>query len=149
MCHTLTREHKNMSKKVQEYKKNNKKNKEEFYLILEEPVKNLILKSDITATSKILLVFLLSKLQFNNEHLYIYLPYKLLEEETGIKKATAVNSLKDLDAKGFIKLHSGTNRKANNEIKEFLFKQTQFYNPLRNCQNIIEMTPFYNKLFKV
>lgn len=148
MCHTLSNEHKNMSKEVQEWKKNNKKNKEEFFLILEKPVLNLILKSDITATSQMLLVVLLSKLQFNNDHLYIFLPYKDLEEE-GFKKATAVNSLKDLESKGLIKLHSGTNRKANNEIKEFLFKDKQYFNPLRNCQNIIEMTPFYNKLFKV
>ena len=51
MCHTLTNEHQTMCKKSQQYKLENKKNKDEFYLILEEPVLNLILKSDITATS--------------------------------------------------------------------------------------------------
>ncbi|MEA2018506.1 MAG: hypothetical protein U9N59_08660 [Campylobacterota bacterium] len=149
MSHKLSTQHKNMCKKIQNYKNNNKENKDEFFLILEEPTLNLILKADITATSKTILVFLLSKLHFNYKHLYIYLPYKLLEKETGIKKPTAINSLKDLDTKGFIKLHSGTNRIENNNIKKFIFEQEQFYNPMRNQQNIIEMTQFFNKLFKV
>lgn len=149
MSHKLSTQHKNMCKTIKEYKLNNKENKEEFFLILEESTLNLILKADITSTSKIILVFLLSKLHFDYKHLYIFLPYQLLEKETGIKKATAINSLKDLDNKGFIKLHSGTNRISNNNIKEFIFEQEQYFNPMRNSQNIIEMTPFFKKLFKV
>ena len=137
-----------MCQKIKKYKADNKENKNEFYLILEKPVLDLIMKSKITPTSKILLVYLLSKIHFNYNHLYIYLPYKLLTEETGIKKPTAINALKDLDKKGFIKLHSGTNRAENNKIKEFLFEQPQFYNAMRNQQNIIEMTPFFAKFLK-
>ena len=148
MSHKLTTEHSNMCKKIQNYKQNNKTNKEEFFLILEESTLNLILEADITATSKILLVYLLSKIHFKYHHLYIYLPYKLLQEQTGIKKSTAINSLKDLDSKGYIKLHSGTNRIKNNNIKKYIFQQDQYYNPFRNQQNIIEMTPFFNMLLK-
>ena len=148
MPHNLSQSHKKMCKKAEQYKANNIDNKEEFYLLLTESAFRLILKADITPTSKILLVYLLSKVHFQFEHLYIYLPYDLLEKETNIIKATAINSLKDLDKKGFIKLHKGTNRKHNNEIKEFLFKQPQFYNPHRNQQNIVEMTPFFAKFLK-
>lgn len=148
MTHKLSKFHQEMCQKVKSYKDSNKKNQDEFYLILEEPVLNLILKADITSSSKILLVYLLSKVHFSYEHLYIYLPYKLLTEETGIKKPTAINALKDLDKKGFIQLHAGTKRAHNNKIKEFLFKQPQFYNPHRNQQNIIEMTPFFAKFLK-
>lgn len=149
MCHTLSTEHKNICKQIKEYKSNNKENKEELFLVLEQSTLELIFKSELTATSKTILFFLLSRVHFNYKHLYIYLPYKLLEKETGIKKATAINSLKDLDEKGFIKLHSGTNRIENNNIKEFIFEQEQFYNPMRNQQNIVEMTPFFKKLLKV
>ena len=152
MAHKLSKPHKDMCQKIIKYKDDNKDKdidtEKDFYLILEHPTLELILKSDITATSKILLVYLLSRVHFNYEHLYVYIPYKLLEEETTIKKATAIRTLKDLDEKGFIKLHSGTNRAENNIIKEYLFKQKQFYNPMRNQQNIIEMTPFFAKIFK-
>ena len=148
MAHKLSNSHQGMCKKIKKYKADNLANKEEFYLILEHQTLNLIMKSDITATSKILLVYLLSRVHFNYEHLYVYIPYKLLEEDTTIKKATAIRALKDLDKKGFIKLHSGTNRAENNIIKEYLFKQKQFYNPMRNQQNIVEMTPFFAKIFK-
>jgi hypothetical protein len=137
-----------MCEKIKKYKSENKVNKNEFYLILEEPTLNLILKADITATSKILLVYLLSRVHFSYKHLYIFLPYKLLEKDTSIKKPTAINALKNLNEKGYIKLHSGTNRIENNNIKKFIFEQDQFYNPMRNQQNIIEMTPFFTLLMK-
>jgi len=148
MNHTLSKEHTKMCQSIKQYKANNIENKGEFYLIIEHSTLELILKANLTPSSKILLVYLLSKVHFSYEHLYVYLPYKLLEEETGIKKPTAINSLKDLDLKGFIKLHSGKNRVHNNAIKEFLFQQKQFYNPHRNQQNIVEMTPFFAKIFK-
>jgi len=148
MAHKLSKQHQEMCQKIKKYKADNIENKEEFYLIIEHPTLELILKSDITPTSKILLVYLLSRVHFNYEHLYVYIPYKLLEDETTIKKATAIRALKDLDTKGFIKLHSGTNRAENNIIKEYLFKQKQFYNPMRNQQNIVEMTPFFAKILK-
>ncbi len=148
MAHKLSKSHKEMCKKIKKYKADNRENKEEFYLIIEHPTLEIILKADITANSKILLVYLLSRVHFDYEHLYVYLPYKLLEEQTGIKKPTAINSLKDLDEKNYIKLHSGQNRVHNNEIKEFLFQQKQFYNPRNNQQNIIEMTPFFAKILK-
>jgi len=80
MNHKLSTTHKNMCKKIQEYKLNNKNNKEEFFLVLEQSTLELIIQSNITATSKILLVYLLSKLHFSYKHLYIHLPYKLLEQ---------------------------------------------------------------------
>jgi len=150
MEHKLSKQHLETCQQIKKYKADNKENKNEFYLLLEEPTLKLILKSDITPTSKILLVFLLSKLHFSYKHLYIHLPYKLLEQETHIKKATAINTLKDLDEKGFIIFHSGTNRIKNKNMKEFIFEQEQnYYNPMRNQSNIIEMTPFFHKLFKV
>ena len=137
-----------MCQKIKKYKADNIENKEEFYLILEHPTLELILKADVTPSSKILLVYLLSRVHFDYKHLYVYLPYKLLEEHTGIKKPTAISSLKDLDEKSYIKLHSGQNRVHNNEIKEFLFQQKQFYDPRNNQQNIVEMTPFFAKILK-
>lgn len=149
MTHKLSQEHQEMCKKIKNYKAKNKAEQDVLYLVLEEPALKLILKSDITATSKILLVYLLSRVHFSYEHLYIFLPYKELEKHTEIKKPTAINSLQDLDAKGFIKLHSGTNRVINKEIREFIFPQnTLFYNPMRNQPNIIEMTPFFAKFIK-
>jgi len=148
MVHELSKSHQNICQKIKKYKANNKENKEEFYLILEHPTLDFILKSDITPTAKILLVYLLSKVHFNYEHLYVFIPYKLIEEEANIKKATAIRVLKDLDKKGFIKLYSGTNREQNNIIKEYLFQQKQFYNPMRNQPNIVEMTPFFAKILK-
>lgn len=149
MTHKLSLEHQEMCKRITNYKAKNKAEQDVLYLVLEEPALKLILKSNITATSKILLVYLLSRVHFSYEHLYIFLPYKELEKHTGIKKPTAINSLQDLDVKGFIKLHSGTNRVINKEIREFIFPQnTLFYNPMRNQPNIIEMTPFFAKFIK-
>jgi len=38
----------------------------------------------------------------------------------------------------------------NKNMKEFIFEQEQnYYNPMRNQSNIVEMTPFFHKLFKV
>jgi len=153
MAHKLSNEHQEMCQRVKKYKANNK-NKEidtekDFYLILEEPALKLILKSDITATSKILLIYLLSRVHFSHEHLYIFLPYKELEKNTSIKKSTAIHSLKDLNEKGLIKLHSGTNRVNNKKIREFIFPDNPlYYNPMRNQPNIIEMTPFFAKFIK-
>ncbi len=148
MAHKLSKSHKEMCQRIKKYKADNKENKEEFYLILEHPTLELILKADVTPSSKILLVYLLSRVHFDYKHLYVYLPYKLLEEHTGIKKPTAISSLKDLNEKNYIKLHSGQKRVHNNEIKEFLFQQKQFYDPRNNQQNIIEMTPFFAKILK-
>lgn len=150
MSYTISPEQKNMCKKLKEFKSNNKENKKELFLVLEQSTLNLILKSDLTATSRVVLIYFLFKIPFNYENLLIPMSYKLLEKETGIKKATAINCLKDLHQKGFINLHSGTNRILNNMMKEnVIFKQKQIFNPERNQQNIIEMTPFFEKLFKV
>ena len=153
MAHKLSKSHQDMCARVRKYKADNKDKEsdkeKDFYLILEEPALKLILKSDITATSKILLVYLLSRVHFTQEHLYIFLPYKELEKHTSIKKATAIHSLKDLDKKDLIKLHSGTNRVNNKKIREFIFPDNPlYYNPMRNQPNIIEMTPFFAKFIK-
>lgn len=150
MSHKLSKQHQEMCQRVKKYKENNIKNKEELYLILEEPALKLILNSDITATSKILLVYLLSRVHFTHEHLYVFASYKNIEQNTSIKKATAINSLKDLDKKALIKLHSGTNRKHAQEIRKYIFPDdTHYYNGMRNQPNIVEMTPFFAKFIKV
>jgi len=153
MSHKLSKSHKEMCERVKKYKADNKDKKKDtekdLYLILEEPALKLILNSDITATSQILLVYLLSRVHFTQEHLYVFASYKIIEQHTLIKKPTAINSLKDLDKKGLIKLHSGTNRKSTQEIRKFIFPDdTHYYNGMRNQPNIVEMTPFFAKFIK-
>ncbi len=149
MSHKLSKSHQEMCERVKKYKAKNIKDKDELYLILEEPALKLILNSDITATSKILLVYLLSRVHFTHEHLYIFASYKIIEQQTSIKKSTAINSLKDLDKKGLIKLHSGINRQINQEMRKFIFPDdTHYYNVMRNQPNIVEMTPFFAKFIK-
>ncbi len=149
MNHKLSKEHTAMCKKVQKFKLNNKENKEELFLIIEASTFQLISEAEVTASSKFLLIHLLTQIHFSYKHLYIFAPYILIEKKIKMKKSTAINSLKELEEKGYIKLHSGTNRIQNNHIKEFIFEKTQFYNPMHNQGNIIEMTPFFHKLLKV
>lgn len=153
MSHKLSKAHQDMRERVKKYKADNKDKEsdkdKDLYLILEEPSLKLILNSDITATSKILLVYLLSRVHFTHEHLYVFASYKILEQQTSIKKSTAINSLKDLDKKGLIKLHSGTNRKTTQEMRKFIFPDdTHYYNRMKNQPNIVEMTPFFAKFIK-
>ena len=61
MAHKLSKSHKEMCQKIKKYKADNIENKEEFYLILEHPTLELILKADVTPSSKILLVYILPK----------------------------------------------------------------------------------------
>lgn len=153
MSFKIPKEQLDICKKIKEFKSNNKdreKNKQS-YLILEEQTMKLIFKSELTYASQIILIYLLSKLQFTYEHLYIYMPYKKLESETGIKKATALNNFRALEKDGFINFLSGTNRRENNEIKGTVIFENEYqtFDPKKNQENLIDMTPFFKKLFKV
>ena len=53
MEHKPSKQHLDMCKKIKKYKTDNKENKNEFYLLLEEPILKLILNSDITATESV------------------------------------------------------------------------------------------------
>ena len=118
------------------------------FLILEQSKQKFIFESDITPTSKLLLIYFLSKLDFNHRHLYIHASYKIIEKETTIIKSTIMRSIKELQEKGLIKLLSGKNRAENTSIKEFIFNQKQHIHDNQNQTNIVEMTPFFEQFFK-
>jgi hypothetical protein len=95
-----------------------------------------------------LLIYFLSKIDFNHRHLYIHASYAIITKETTIIKSTIMRSIKELQAKGFIKLLSGKNRAENTLIKEFIFGQKQHIHDNQNQTNIVEMTPFFEQFFK-
>lgn len=144
----LSKEHIKIAKMLASYKDKNKNEKTENYLILESSVQKKIFEANITSTAKLTLIYLLSRIDYSYTHLFIYLPYSLLEKEAGIKKSTGINAMKLLDKEGFIHLLSGKERAKNIKIKEYLFKGKQFYNLMRNQQNIIDISPFFDALFK-
>ncbi len=118
------------------------------FLILEQSKQKFIFQADITPTSKLLLIYFLSKIDFCCRHLYIHASYKIIEKETTIIKSTIMRSVKELQEKGFIKLLSGKNRAENTIIKEFIFGQKQHIQENQNQTNIVEMTPFFEQFFK-
>lgn len=118
------------------------------FLILEQSKQKFIFEADITPTSKLLLIYFLSKIDFCHRHLYIHASYAIIEKETTIIKSTIMRSIKELQEKGLIKLLSGKNRLENTLIKEFIFGQKQHIHDNQNQTNIVEMTPFFEQFFK-
>ena len=133
---------------IEKVKKSKENEQRGNFLILEQSKQKFIFESDITPTSKLLLIYFLSKIDFSHRHLYIHAPYKIITNETTIIKSTAISSIKELQAKGFIKLLSGKNRIENTLIKEFIFGQKQYIQENENQTNIVEMPPFFEQFFK-
>lgn len=133
---------------IEKVKKSKENEERGNFLILEQSKQKFIFEADITPTSKLLLIYFLSKIDFSHRHLYIHASYKIITKETTIIKSTIMRSIKELDKKGFIKLHSGTNRVENALIKEFIFGQKQYIQENENQTNIVEMTPFFEQFFK-
>ena len=143
--HQLSKYQLSLIEKVKKSKQNEERGN---FLILEQSKQKFIFEAKITPTSKLLLIYFLSKIDFSHRHLYIHASYKIITNETTITKTTATSSIKELDKKGLIKLHSGTNRVENTIIKEFIFGQKQNIYDNQNQTNIIEMSPFFEEFFK-
>ncbi|MFA5455875.1 MAG: hypothetical protein WC272_11235 [Sulfurimonas sp.] len=143
--HQLSKYQLSVIEKVKKSKENEQRGN---FLILEQSKQKFIFESDITPTSKLLLIYFLSKIDFNHRHLYIHASYAVITKETTIIKSTIMRSIKELQAKGFIKLLSGKNRVENTLIKEFIFGQKQNIYDNQNQTNIVEMTPFFEQFFK-
>jgi len=143
--HQLSKIQKSVIEKIKTYNKSEDKGN---FLILEQSKQKFIFEAEITATSKLLLIYFLSKIDFCHRHLYIHASYAIITKETAIIKSTAMRSIKELQKKGFIKLLSGKNRIENTLIKEFIFGQKQNIYDNQNQTNIIEMSPFFEEFFK-
>ena len=149
--HKLTKEHKNTAYKLSEFKRLNIEEKRENYLALEVSMQKFIFKSKQTPTAKLLLIYLLSKIDFSYQHLYIHLPYSEVLEQTEIQRAVVMRILKKLDKEKFLTLLSGKNKILNTEIKTYIFKQPQKFDLSKNHNqtNLVDMTPFFTKFFEV
>ena len=143
--HQLSKIQKSVIEKIKTYNKSEDKGN---FLILEQSKQKFIFEAEITPTSKLLLIYFLSKIDFSHRHLYIHASYAIITKETAIIKSTAMRSIKELQKKGFIKLLSGKNRIENTLIKEFIFGQKQNIYDNQNQTNIIEMSPFFEEFFK-
>lgn len=143
--HQLSKIQKSVIEKIKTYNKSDEKGN---FLILEQSKQKLIFEAGITPSSKLLLIYFLSKIDFSHRHLYIHASYSIIEEETTITRSTIMRSVKELHKKGFIKLLSGKNRIENTLIKEFIFGQKQYIQENENQTNIVEMTPFFEQFFK-
>jgi hypothetical protein len=133
---------------IEKVKKSKESEDKGNFLILEQSKQKFIFESDITPTSKLLLIYFLSKIDFCHRHLYIHASYAIITKETTIIKSTIMRSVKELQEKGLIKLLSGKNRAENTLIKEFIFNQKQYIQENQNQTNIVEMTPFFEQFFK-
>lgn len=143
--HQLSKKQKSVIENIKTFNKSDEKGN---FFILEQSKQKLIFEADITPSSKLLLIYFLSKIDYNIKHLYIHAPYSGITKETTINKSTAMRSLKELDKKGFLKLLSGKNRVENTLIKEFIFGQKQHTYDNQNQTNIIDMTLFFENFFK-
>lgn len=147
MSYKLKPEHKTICEKIKKFRTKNKEEKSCNYFLLEEPIFEFILKQNISTNEKLLLLFFIKKVDYSFNHLFVYAPYQLIKNETGISKSTTYRALNNLDQRGLIKFHSGTQRLLNMQVKELMFKQKQKINPKENQENIIEMTPLYKQFF--
>ena len=118
------------------------------YLYLKHSLLDYIFKLDITSSSKLLLIYLIKNISLDFRHLYIVSPYKNIVEDLKLSKPTIVKSIKELNTKEIVKLHSGTNKEMNTEIKEFIFEREQFKLYTPNQHNIIDLTIFFKNFFK-
>lgn len=87
---------------LKRYKEKSKQDKEENYFVLTANIQSFIYALDVSPTSKLLLLYLLSKVDYSLRHLYIHAPYSLIKKEAYIQRATALKCLKQLHEKGYI-----------------------------------------------
>lgn len=118
------------------------------YLYIKHSVLDYIFKLDLNPSSKLLLVYLIKNITLDFRHLYIITPYKKLTSELGLSKTTLVNCMKELHSKNIIHFYSGTEKKLNTEIKEYIFKKEQFKLYTPNQQNIVDLTTFFKTFFE-
>ncbi|AXX89512.1 hypothetical protein CKA55_06300 [Arcobacter suis] len=118
-------------------------NKETNYLYLKHSLIDYIFKLDITSSSKLFLIYLIKNISLDFRHLFIITPYEKVVKDLKISKPTIVKSIKELNSKEIIKLHSGTNKEENTKIKEFIFEREQFKLYTPNQHNIIDLTIFF------
>lgn len=118
-------------------------NKETNYLYLKHSLIDYIFKLDITSSSKLFLIYLIKNISLDFRHLFIITPYEKVVKDLKISKPTIVKSIKELNNKEIIKLHSGTNKEENTKIKEFIFEREQFKLYTPNQHNIIDLTIFF------
>ena len=79
--HQLSKYQLKIIDKVKKSKENEQRGN---FLILEQSKQKFIFEADITPTSKLLLIYFLSKIDFNHRHLYIHASYKIIEKETTV-----------------------------------------------------------------
>lgn len=118
-------------------------NKETNYLYLKHSLIDYIFKLDITSSSKLFLIYLIKNISLDFRHLFIITPYEKVVKDLTLSKPTIVKSIKELNSKEIIKLHSGTNKEENTKIKEFIFEREQFKLYTPNQHNIIDLTIFF------
>lgn len=118
-------------------------NKETNYLYLKHSLIDYIFKLDITSSSKLFLIYLIKNISLDFRHLFVITPYEKVVKDLKISKPTIVKSIKELNSKEIIKLHSGTNKEENTKIKEFIFEREQFKLYTPNQHNIIDLTIFF------
>lgn len=146
--HKLSNTQKSVIDTLINYKEKSKTEATENYFILTASIQSYIYRLDVSPTSKLLLIYLLSKIDYGYRHLYIHASYSIIFKETTIKKPTAIICLKELNEKKSIELLSGTHRIRNTIIKEFIFNQKQNTYDNNNQTNIVDMTPFFETFFK-
>lgn len=146
--HKLTKAQTAIINTLINYKEKSKSEATENYFILTASIQSYIYRLDVSPTSKLLLIYLLSKIDYGYRHLYIHASYAIIFKETTIKKPTAIRCLKELNEKKNIELLSGTHRIRNTIIKEFIFNQKQNTYDNNNQTNIVDMTPFFEDFFK-
>jgi len=104
----------------------------------------------INSTSKLILINLLKRQNWTNEHLYIAVSYTQLQNDLNLKKGSISNSLKQLrdENNKLVEVKSGTkNKEEIRKIKEIIYKQTQRATRSFNELNIYDLTPLYEKYF--
>lgn len=149
MKHELTPLQKKTAFLLSEFKRLNIDEARENYLILEDSMQKFIFKSKVSPTAKLLLIYFLSKVDYDYNHLYIHLPYKQIFQETGLQRAVVMRILKKLDEDQYIKFLSGKHKVLNTQIKGFIFKQKQNFDLTKNHNqtNLVDMAVFFIKFF--
>lgn len=141
---TLTQSQEDIIEELKNFNKDKKTN----FIYLKHSVLEYIFKLNITTSSKLLLVYLIKSMRLDLKHMYIITPYEKLVKDLGLSKPTLIKCFKELETKNLITFYSGTNKKLNTEIKEFIFEKEQFKLYTPNQQNIVELTTFYKTYFE-
>ena len=119
---------------IDKVKKSKENEQRGNFLILEQSKQKFIFEADITPTSKLLLIYFLSKIDFNHRHLYIHASYAIVEKETAIIKSTIMRSIKELDKKGLKFALSNvleSKNKENKILKDWILENNFYCNYLK------------------